>query len=87
VSWIGWQVREFVERWRVPVEDLLQQTGAIVVQACDGIIDECVDTVSGKLSARFKAEVLSVLKLPASFLCESLLRSMLDKTDFKNFQL
>lgn len=63
------QVRDFVERWKVPAEALLLETEALVVEACHGIISHYVKG-AGKLAARFKTEVRMLLNPPASFPCK-----------------
>ena len=60
-NWTGWQVDDFVTKWREPVESLLMQTEALVVESCRGIIAHHVKGCV-RLAAQFKAEVQSLLE-------------------------
>jgi len=56
-------VNDFVKKWREPVEVLLRETEALVVESCQGLISHNVKGC-GKLAARFKTEVGPMLQHP-----------------------
>ena len=62
-NWTGSQVNEFVKKWREPVEALLRETEALVVESCQGLISH---NVKGTLATRFKAEVSPMLEHPCT---------------------